>query len=76
MGLAKHINEQSEAAGSLMFCSPNSHDDKYVQTKSDDLYSIVYMMVYLCNRKLPFLKVPKRQIKEEKINHQNFIVII
>lgn len=63
--------KQSSTAGSLLFCSPDSLTPGYQQTKTDDLYSEICVMMFLCG---PWFEEILRDIRKEPVSPQKFLV--
>lgn len=76
LGHAKHkLQDQKKPAGSLLFCSPDTHLGRnYNQTENDDLYSLVYTMVYLSGKTLPAENTITAKLRKVKRDHKRFLV--
>lgn len=72
----KHINKKvtNNIIGSLNYISLNVHE-KIMPSRRDDLESIVYIFIYLLNKKLPWKGYDKENIILYKKNLQHDITI-
>lgn len=60
--------------GSLVYRSPDSHNQRHIQNEYDDLYSLSYVVTHLGGKTLPCEKVNIAKYEETKNNHKLYNV--